>query len=125
MSDIIGLPMWTVGCVIRVGVSMPQSHNFSSLSDLGRRAQWHRYIVPNVPRELWTIDGVCPTKDLLEEEVLAVTKVKPVRIALSKHFKEGEVNQIWVVVLPVKVKPGFRLFDSKPARGVKEKVMVV
>jgi len=60
----------------------------------------------NVPRELWTIDGVCLTRDLLEEEVLAVTKVK-------------------IVVLPVKVKPGFRLFDLGPVKGVEEKVAVI
>ena len=46
---------------------------------------WYTYVVPEVPNELWTIDGTCQAKDLLADEVLAVTKQKALRLVPSKH----------------------------------------
>ena len=38
------------------------------------------------------IDGTYLIRDLIEKEILAVTKVMPIRVLLSRYFKEDKVN---------------------------------
>lgn len=78
-----------------------------------------------VPREVWTIDGTRPIAEFFAEEILAVTKSKPIRMVLS-HYADPNISySTWVVSLPNKVKPGFTLFNSALVHLSEQKVAIL
>lgn len=72
---------------------------------------WYQYIVPIIPREIWIINKTRLIIKLFTDEVLAVTKLKPIRVTPSRHADLNATHNTWVVSLPNKVRAGFTLFN--------------
>lgn len=88
---------------------------------LDESAAWYTYIVPRVPATVAGVAGSMGIGELMTDEVLRATKVKPTAAAPSKHSKPDNPHQDWVISFLRPVSNGFRLFGSSPARKIERK----
>jgi len=88
------------------------------------RTKWFPYVVPRVPKQLWTAAGVKPTEEFLDQEIEAITKMKPTRIQTSKFNDTTNYHDL-IIFLPRQHRPGFRIFDSRPARAMGSNARII
>ncbi|EDN08633.1 conserved hypothetical protein [Histoplasma mississippiense (nom. inval.)] len=89
--------------------------------------RWYNYAVPGVPEFVQDWEGArIPTDKMIEGEVLAQAKVKPVSCRPSRHGVNPKTGKItWIVSFLAPVK-GFSLFNaSERARLIEKRPLTV
>ncbi|EDN02414.1 predicted protein [Histoplasma mississippiense (nom. inval.)] len=89
--------------------------------------RWYNYAVPGVPESVQDWEGArIPTDKMIEGEVLAQAKVKPVSYRPSRHGVNPKTGKItWIVSFLAPVK-GFSLFNaSERARLIEKRPLAV
>ncbi|EDN02137.1 predicted protein, partial [Histoplasma mississippiense (nom. inval.)] len=84
--------------------------------------RWYNYAVPGVPESVQDWEGArIPTDKMIEGEVLAQAKVKPVSCRPSRHGVNPKTGKItWIVSFLAPVK-GFSLFNASERARMIEK----
>lgn len=75
--------------------------------------KWYNYVVPNCPTKLPNLFGeVMDVSSVIEDETVAQTGQRPVRIRPSRHESDSEINRkSWIISFSNEI-PAFRLFGS-------------
>ncbi len=85
--------------------------------------KWYNYVVPNCPTKLPNLLGeMLDVSTVIEDEVIAQTRHRPIRIRPSRHGPDVESERgSWIISFLEEV-PAFRLFDSSArARLIQKK----